>query len=74
MSPSRIVVLKNIPVKLYNISLKGNEQVSIEPFYTPGEINLRERNITTFEFIPNAVGEFVIRYKDHNTVGTLIVE
>ena len=74
MSPSTIVVQVNIPVKIYNTSLRGNEQVSIEPFYSPGEANLKEKEITTFEFIPNEVGEFPIRYKDHDIIGTLIVE
>ena len=72
--PGRIVVQKGIPVRIYNTSLKGDDRVSIEPFYAPEEVNVRERKITTFEFIPDTSGEFMIRYENHDFTGVLVVE
>ena len=72
--PGRIVVQKDILVRIYNTSLKGDERVSIEPFYTPEAGNIMERKIITFEFTPDAVGEFTIRYDNHTTEGILVVE
>ena len=72
--PSRIVVQQGIPVRIYNTSLKGNDAVSIEPFYTAEQINVIEKKITTIEFTPNVVGEFVIRYEEHEATGTMVVE
>ena len=74
ISPSRIVVQKDIPVRIHNVSLKGEERVSIEPFYAPDGINIKEREITTFEFTPDVVGEFAIRYDSRAFQGTLVVE
>lgn len=61
-------------MRIYDTSLKGNEMVSIEPFYLPEDINVRERAITTFEITPNVVGEFPFRYDQHVITGTLVVE
>ena len=72
--PSRVVVQKGIPVKVYNTSLKGDDRVSIEPFYTPVGVNVKGRQVTTFEFTPDAAGQFTIRYDNHDFVGTLVVE
>ena len=70
----RIVVQKDIPVKVYNTSLVGDGRVSIEPFYRPEGVNVEEGKITTFEFIPDVAGEFAIRHGDGDVIGTLVVE
>ena len=72
--PSRLVVQKGVPVRIYNTSLKGDERVSIEPFYTPKDANIKQGAITTFEFTPDAAGEFTIRYDNHEVTATLVVE
>ena len=72
--PNRIVVQQGIPVKVYNTSLNGDAKVSIEPFYTAAEVNVKGGSITIFEFTPNVGGEFTIRYDDHDATGTLVVE
>ena len=73
-SPARTIIQKDIPVRVYNTSLKGDGQVSISPFYESTEVNVRERRITTFEFLPNIVGEFAIRDGNDVVIGTLVVE
>ena len=70
----RIVVQKDIPVKVYNTSLRGDGRVSVEPFYTSEGVNVEEGKITTFEFIPDVAGEFDIRNGDDVVIGTLVVE
>ena len=35
VSPSKIVVQRDIPIRIYNTSLTGEDRVSIRPFYTP---------------------------------------
>ena len=72
--PSRIVAQKGVLVRIFNTSLKGDERVSIEPFYMPEGVNISERTITTFEFTPDGVGEFIIRYDNHEVTATLVVE
>ena len=72
--PSRIIVQKDLRVRIYNTSLKGDERVSIEPFYIPQSDNIEHRKITSFEFMPDAAGEFVIRYDSHTVEGILVVQ
>ena len=74
--PDRIVVQKDIRVRFYNTALRGEDTVSIEPFYTPSTVgdNVMSGIITTFDFVPNAAGEFTIRYAESETTGTLVVE
>ena len=74
ISPDTIVVQRGIPLRIYNYSLRGSAKVSIEPFYTAKEDNIRSGAVTTLEFIPDVTGEFIIRYEDHDATGTLIVE
>ena len=73
ISPHRVVVERGVPVRVYNISLRGKAKVSIEPFYTTAEVNV-ESLVTTFEFTPDVSGEFVIRYEERDATGTLIVK
>ena len=70
----RIVVQKDLPVKVYNTSLAGDGRVSIEPFYRSETVNVEEGKVTTFEFIPDVAGEFAIRHGDGDVIGTLVVE
>ncbi len=72
--PERLVVQKGIPVKIYNISLIADDRVSIVPFYVPGDINVRPKEITTFELTPDRTGEFTIRHEIHGFTGEIIVE
>ena len=63
ITPSRLLVRQGITVKIYNISLGGNDMVSIEPFYSSDspEDNVIKGTVTSFEFMPTVAGEFVIR-------------
>ena len=74
VTPSRVVVQRGIPVRIYNTPLKGEVRVSIEPFYKTEDVNVKWRAITTFEFTPDAPGEYPIRYDDQVVEGTLVVE
>ena len=65
--PARTVIQKDIPVK-------GEGRVSIEPFYKAEEVNVTKRKITTFEFVPDTVGEFAITDGNGTVMGTLVVE
>ena len=71
--PDRIVVQQGITVRIYNTSLKGDEMVSIEPFLRSEEGSVKERAITIFEFTPDVVGEFAIRYEALVATATLEV-
>ena len=73
-SPARTVIQISIPVRVYNISLKGDGRVSIDPFYKSFEVNVRQRKITTFEFVPDTAGEFAITDDNGVVLGTLVVE
>ena len=72
--PDRLVVQKGVPVKIYNIAMKFEHRVSIEPFYVPEDINVKPRFNTTIEFTPDEVGEFTILHEIHGIMGTLVVE
>jgi len=72
--PETIVVQKGIPVIIRNISLVTEHQVSIEPYEMGEQINVKPGELTRFEFIPDAVGDFTILHKIHGFTGTLIVE
>ena len=74
MIPGTIVVQRGIPLKLYHYSLSGTDKVSIEPFYTAEEDNIGSGSVKPMEFTPDVIGEFVIRYENHDATGTLIVE
>ena len=74
IAPSRLIVQKDVPVRLYNTTLQGAERVSVEPFVMPGAPNIRDGVITTIEFTPDVAGEFTIRYDNHVATATLIVE
>ena len=73
-SPARTVIQIDIPVRIYNTSLQGDVQVSIEPFYKSEEVNVRQKKISTFEFIPDVAGEFAITDGNGTVIGTLVVE
>ena len=72
--PSRIVVQKDIPVKMFNIGFRGTERVSIDLFYCSDESNIERGRVTIFDFTPDAVGEYAIRYDEHDVIGILTVE
>ena len=74
ITPDRIVVQKEIPVKVYNVSLAGEGTVSIDPFYRAAELRVKQRRVISFEFVPNLVGEFPIRDGAETVIGTLVVE
>ena len=74
ITPERIVVQKDIPVKVYNLSLAGEGRISIDPFYRANELRIMKGRVITFEFIPNALGEFPIRNGAEAAIGTLVVE
>ena len=72
--PETIVVQKDIPVTIHNISLVTEHQVSIEPYEMGEQINVKAGEVSRFEFTPDEVGEFTILHKIHGFTGTLIVE
>ena len=72
--PERIVVQAGIPVRIFNTSLSTTVTLSIEPFYRPAEANVFRRDITTFEFTPDKVGEFTIGYANYPVTAVLLVE
>ncbi len=73
-TPSRTSIQKDIPVTVFNTSLKGDGRVSIEPFFRSQEVNVRQGKISTFEFIPDTAGEFAIRDGNDAVIGMLVVE
>lgn len=72
--PETIVVQKDIPVTIHNISLVTEHQVSIEPYEMGEQLNVKAGEITRFEFTPDAAGDFTILHKIHGFTGRLIVE
>ena len=72
--PRWIVVLKDIPVRLYLTRLHREHvnRFTIEPFYSSSDVIL-PGEIGVLEFIPNRVGEFKIRNVGHNCDATLVV-
>ena len=72
--PETIVVNKDIPVTIHNISLIAEHQVSIEPYEMGEQINVLPGEVTRFEFTPDAAGAFTILHKIHGFTGALIVE
>ena len=74
MFPETIVVRKDIPVTIHNISLIAEHQVSVAPYEMGDQINVLPGEVTRFEFTPDAAGEFTILHKIHGFTGMLIVE
>ena len=72
--PRWIVVLKDIPVKLYLTRLHREHlnKFDIEPFYSSSDVIL-PGEIGVLEFMPDQVGEFKIRNVGHNFEATLVV-
>lgn len=71
--PQRVVVDKDIPVRVYNLGLDAEHRVSVPPFYTAAAVNVGPQEISTFEFTPDQAGTFVIRDELHGLEATLIV-
>ncbi|MCH7736400.1 MAG: hypothetical protein IH872_03255 [Chloroflexi bacterium] len=71
--PETIVVYKDIPVTIHNISLVAEHQVSIERYEMGEEINVLPGELTRFEFTPDTTGAFTILHEIHGFSGTLIV-
>ena len=70
-------MVKDVPVTVFNISLTADHKVSIGPFYVADDIddiNVRPKEITSFDFTPDSTGEFTIRSEIYGFMGTLIVE
>ncbi len=44
------------------------------PFYVADDVNVRPREIASFDFTPDSTGEFTIRDETQGFMGTLIVE
>ena len=59
--PERSLVVKDVSVRVFNISLTAEHIVSILPFYGPEDSNVKPREITSFDFTPNSAGEFTIQ-------------
>ncbi|MCH8206824.1 MAG: hypothetical protein IH956_07440 [Chloroflexi bacterium] len=72
--PERSLVVKGVPVKVYNISLTAEQTVSVPPFYSPADANVKPGEITSFDFTPDSTGEFTIQNETYGFTGTLIVE
>ena len=61
-------------MKIYNKALFGEDTLSISPFYTPQEVNVKKGAITTIEFLLDATGEYTISYQSSEVTGILVVE
>ena len=72
--PEKSLVVKDIPVKIFNITLMAEDRISVAPFYVPDDINVRPQEINSFDFTPDSVGEFPIRDELRGFAGTLLVE
>lgn len=72
--PDRLVVEKDIPVTIYNISLIAEHEVSFNPFFAPDDINIRPREVSSIKFTPGQVGEFTIKHELHGFTGKLVVK
>ena len=72
--PRHILVIKDIPVKLYLTRLhrEHDNRFSIEPFYSTSEVIL-PGEVGVMEFVPDRVGEFKIRNIGHSAEADLIV-
>ena len=72
--PRNIVVLKDIPVRLYLTRLHREHvnKFDIVPFFNSSEVIL-PGEIGIMEFIPDQVGEFKIRNVGHNFEANLVV-
>ena len=71
--PERVVVQQGVPVKVYNLGIDAEHQVSVPPFYTATAVNVGPGEISTFEFTPDQAGTFVIRDELHGLEATLVV-
>ena len=72
--PKNIVVLKDIPVRMYLTRLHREHvnRFTIAPFYSSSEVIL-PGEIGVIEFLPDQAGEFQIRNVGHNFEATLVV-
>lgn len=70
--PDPITVRPGLPVRLYNLSVSGDHQVSVEAL-APEPIAVGPRSIAQMEFTPQQVGEFAIRHTDDALTGRLVV-
>ena len=72
--PQRSLVVKDLPVRVFNIGLTAEARASILPFYVPEDINVKPGEIISFDFTPDATGEFDIQNERREITGTLVVE
>ena len=72
--PRNIVVLKDVPVRLYLTRLHREHvnKFTIEPFFSTSEVVL-PGEIGVMEFLPDQVGEFKIHNVGHGFDATLVV-
>lgn len=70
--PSNLYVQKDVPIKLHNIGLRENHTVSLAPFL-PGEQLITPNDVSTLEFIPDRLGNYVIRDQTYDMTANLIV-
>ena len=71
--PQKISVQKDVPVKLYNIGLREEHLVSLDPFLE-GAQTVIQNDVTTFEFVPDRLGTFALRDETFNLTAELVVE
>ena len=72
--PERSLVVKDVPVRVFNISLTAEHRVSVLPFYGPEDANVKPTDITSFDFTPDSAGEFTIQNETWGFSATLVVE
>ena len=72
--PDKLVIQKDIPTRIHNISLIDEHRVSVDPLYIPDDFNVKPKEISIFEFTPDSAGEFTILHEVHGITGHLIVE
>ena len=72
--PDRSLVVKDLPVKVFNISLSAQHTVSVPPFYSPDDANVKPGEIISFDFTPDSTGEFTIQNETYGFTSILVVE
>ena len=72
--PDTSLVVKDLPVKVFNISLTAEQTVSVPPFYSPDDANVKPGEIISFDFTPDSTGEFTIQNETYGFTSILVVE
>ena len=71
--PAELSIVRGIPVRVHNLALEAEHQVSVVPFYVAKSANVGPGEINTFECTPDRAATFAIADELHGLEATLIV-